>query len=108
MKIRTHPKPKNTTAGEKTNVLTIRGNLLYSRNGYIFTYLKLHPVSLDLLSEREKIILSNILCAQLSKNTKPFKLLALSRPVDITPLLDEYEMIAQTSTDEKTKGTLAL
>lgn len=100
------PKKKDITAGDKTNVLTIRGKILYSRDGYIFTYLKLYPVSLDLLSIREKTVLSNILCAELSKNNKPFKLLALSRPIDITPLLDEYEMIAQMSHDEKQKELL--
>lgn len=96
------------TASEITNVLDIRDKFLYSWDGQIFTYLKITPVSLDLLSAREKEVLSSVLSAEISRETKPFKLIALSRPVDITPLLDEYALLLSSSSDEKQKELLRL
>lgn len=95
-------------ASEITNILDIKDRFLYSRDGLIFTYLKITPVSLDLLSSREKEVLSNILSAELSRETKPFKFLALSRPIDITPLIDEYALLLSASNDEKQKELLRL
>lgn len=96
------------TASEITNVLDIKDKFLYGRDGTIFTYLKINPVSLDLLSDREKEVLSSVLSAELSRETKPFKLIALSRPIDITPLLDEYTILLGSSSDEKQKELLRL
>lgn len=89
-----------------TNIIDIRDHFLYSKDGKIFTYLKIAPVSLDLLSEREKDQLSRTLSAELSRETKPFKLLALSRPIDISPLIDEYSQLHSMSKDEKQRQLL--
>lgn len=99
---------RERSASELTNVIDIRDQFLYGRDGHIYAYLKITPVSLDLLSQREKEALSSVLSAELSRETKPFKLIALSRPVDITPLLDEYELLLSLSNNDKQKELLRL
>lgn len=75
------------TAQHFINVKDIRGNYLYTRDGYLFIYLRIHPVSIDLYSKAEKAILIKTLTAELSDLQYPFKFIALSRPVDISPII---------------------
>ena len=96
------------SASELTNIIDIKDKFLYTKDQKIFTYLKISPVNLDLFSLREKESLSSIISAELSRETKPFKLLALGRPVDITPLIDKYEVLLSLSDDAKQKELLRL
>lgn len=75
------------TAQHFINVKDIRGNYLYTRDGYLFIYLRIHPISIDLYSKGEKAILIKTLTAELSDLQYPFKFIALSRPVDISPII---------------------
>lgn len=54
------------TAQEFTNVLNIQNNYLYTRDGYVIGYIKILPVSVGLLSQREKETLVKQLTAELS------------------------------------------
>ncbi|WP_246590495.1 hypothetical protein [Paenibacillus sophorae] len=89
------PKPKEQadlaaqTAQQFVNVQDIRGNFLYTQDGWLLCYLRIFPISLDLLSPSEKRLLINKLTAELSSVRFPFKFLAVSRPVDISPLISE-------------------
>ena len=78
------------TAQEFTNVLNIQNNSLYTRDGYVIGYIKILPVSVGLLSKREKETLVKQLTAELSVEKEPFHFLAISRPVDMQPLLESY------------------
>ncbi|WP_347460405.1 hypothetical protein [Clostridium sp. DMHC 10] len=42
------------TANEFVNVKDVKERYLYTRDGYIIMYIKINPISIDLLSEREK------------------------------------------------------
>ena len=57
---------EQTTAQEFTNVLNIQNNYLYTRDGYVIGYIKILPVSVGLLSQREKETLVKQLTAELS------------------------------------------
>ncbi|AIQ13826.1 hypothetical protein PDUR_19330 [Paenibacillus durus] len=88
------PKPTGTdlaaqTAQQFVNVQDIRGNFLYTQDGWLLCYLRIFPISLDLLSPSEKRLLINKLTAELSSIRFPFKFLAVSRPIDISPLISE-------------------
>ena len=54
------------TAQEFTNVLNIQNNYLYTRDEYVIGYIKILPVSVGLLSKREKETLVKQLTAELS------------------------------------------
>ncbi|MBF4692274.1 hypothetical protein [Fusibacter ferrireducens] len=94
------------TAQEFVNVKDIRESFLYTRDGQIIAYIKIHPISIDLFSDSEKEQISKILTAELSSVQKPFKFLAVSRPVDITPLVNEYQNLLSETTDQKQKELL--
>ncbi|TAH61444.1 MAG: hypothetical protein EWM50_05980 [Gottschalkiaceae bacterium] len=95
-----------TTAQEFMNVLDIRDNFLYSKDNYIFAYIKIHPISIDLISKREKEFLTKNLTEDLSAEQKPFRFLAVSRPIDITPLISEYSDIILNTNNQKQKELL--
>ena len=103
-----HKKSKNKdkeelaqiTANEFVNVKDIRGNFLYTRDNLALAYLKIYPISTELFSKNEKRLVS------LSSAQYPFQLLAVSRPVDISPLLSELSATLTSSSDVKQKELL--
>ena len=104
-----HKKSKNKdkeelaqiTANEFVNVKDIRGNFLYTRDNLALAYLKIYPISTELFSKNEKQLTVSLSSAQY-----PFQLLAVSRPVDISPLLSELSATLTSSSDVKQKELL--
>lgn len=93
------------TANEFINVKDIKGKYLYTRDNFVLCYLKINPISIDLFSKGEKQQLIRQLTANMSGIQHPFKFLAVSRPVDITPLISELTSALATS-DLKQKELL--
>ena len=89
------------TANEFVNVKDIRGNFLYTRDNVALAYLKIFPISTN-----EKRLIAKQLTASLSSSQYPFQLLAVSRPVDISPLLSELSAALTASSDIKQKELL--
>ncbi|TYA14777.1 hypothetical protein FRY98_03620 [Paenibacillus faecis] len=81
------------TAQQFVNVKDIQGHFLYTLDGWILSYLRVYPISLDLLSLSEKRLLIRKLTAELSSIRFPFKFLAVSRPVDISPLITDLSSL---------------
>ena len=81
--------PKVQTANEFVNVMDIQNRLLYTKDHYVFAYIRIPPVSRELMSETEQEIQIRNLSVALSTEQKPFKLLAISRPVNISDLIDD-------------------
>ncbi len=94
------------TAQEFINVQDIKGNFLYSKDKYIFAYVKINPISIELISKRERKGLCDILTSQLSSEQNKFRFLAVSRPIDITPLINDYSNIMLNSDNPKQKELL--
>lgn len=90
--------PKIKAANDFVNIKDIRGSLLYTGDNHIFAYIRLQPISVDLLSQREKHTLINTLTAELSSETKPFQFFAISQVVDMSKLKDVlYDVLNDTS-----------
>ncbi len=87
------------TAQEFVNVRDITDKYLYTRDGLIFMYIRIYPISPDLLSRREKRSLTRQLTAEISAEPFKFGFIALSRPVDISPLVKEYSELLAESND---------
>lgn len=86
------------TAQDFVNVKTINDMFLYTKDNYIMSYIKIQPVCLDLLTDSEKVVLARNLTNEFSLEKEPFKFIAISRPVDIGPLVNEYsEMLVNTN-----------
>ena len=94
------------TANEFINVKDIKDRFLYTRDGQIIAYIKINPISIDLFSDTEKEQMCRALTAELSNTRKPFKFLAVSRPVDISPLINEYSQLLSETNNQKQKELL--
>ncbi len=87
------------SANEFVNVKDIKNGILYTKDSYVFAYIRVQPIALELISENEKKILARQLSVELSTEQKPFKNLSISRPVNISGLIDdltEAYMLAET------------
>lgn len=101
-----HPQTETGSAAIQTaqqfiNVRDIRDKYLYTRDGMVFVYLRLHAISIDLYSRSEKNVLIKTLTAELSDIQYPFKFMALSRPVDISPLITEMGEMLKEAEDKR-------
>ena len=94
------------TANEFVNVKDIRGSFLYTRDGMALAYLKIFPISTELFSKNEKRLIAKQFTASLSSGQYPFQLLAVSRPVDISPLMAELSSTLTASSNIKQKELL--
>ena len=79
------------TAQEFIHVKDIKENYLYTTSGFVFAYVRIHSISMDLYSKAEKHLFIRQLTAELSDILYPFKFLAVSRPVDISPVITEMQ-----------------
>lgn len=91
------------TAQTFINVMDIKDQFLYTLDGCVMTYIGITPISTELLSEREKAHLEISITAEFRNLSKPFKFIAVSRPVDISGLLEEYKSILSKSDDQVQK-----
>lgn len=75
------------TANEFVNVSDIRDIFLYTKNNYIFCYLRVYQFNLDLLSAEECRALTNRIAAQFDGDRKNFMYESYPRELD----LDDYK-----------------
>lgn len=78
---------RDKTANEFTNVKDIKKIYLYSKDGYIFSYLRIHFLNLDLLPTEEKKSKAAALAASFESDRKDFVYTAYPREID----LDKYK-----------------
>lgn len=98
--------PAAVTANEFVNVRDINGKFLYTRDNMVLAFLRIMPISIDLFSKSEKQQIVRQLTANLSSADYPFQLIAVSRPVDISPLLSELSDTLTACGDGKQKELL--
>ncbi len=94
------------SAQDFVNVKDIKETILHTQDGYIFSYVKIQPISLDLLTKFEKENLTRKLTDEFSQMNCPFKFLAVSQPVDIGPIVNEYYDILSNTDDQIQKRLL--
>ncbi|PKM52462.1 MAG: hypothetical protein CVV02_01535 [Firmicutes bacterium HGW-Firmicutes-7] len=94
------------TAQGFINVKDIRDKFLYTLDGKIIIYVQIPSIDINLLSKREKELLTRTLTAELSSERKEFKFLAVSRPVDVSPLIAEYQNIMVETNNQRQKELL--
>lgn len=106
-------KKSELTKGEKTaqdfiNVADIRDGKLYTKDGYIFMYIAVTPIVRDLLTQKEQFSLCDRIIAQLSSETKPFKLFNLQKPVDVSDITSQLSKIKREDISDVRKLLLSL
>ena len=89
------------TAQEFINIKDINDKYLYTNEGNIMMYLRIDSISIDLYSKSEKEVLMKSLTAELSEIQYPFKFIAVSRPVDISPIISNMQEMIKFSNDSQ-------
>lgn len=91
--------PKVQTANDFVNVMDIKNRVLYSKDMYVFGYIRVPPISRELMSQAEQDVVIRNLAVEMSAEQKPFKFFSISRPVNISDLIDDLTdayMVAET------------
>lgn len=91
--------PKVQTANDFVNVMDIKNRVLYSKDMYVFGFIRVPPISRELMSQAEQEIVIRNLAVEMSVEQKPFKFFSISRPVNISDLIDDLTdayMVAET------------
>lgn len=97
---------KGESTQDLTNIIDIdaTNEILYTEDGYILSLLRLDSISLELMNESEKNSIAEGMVGALSKYGEPWKLIAVSRPVDVKPLIDKYnDMYSEANSDVRKK-----
>lgn len=81
---------KKLTANEFMNILDIQNDILYSEDNKLFIYLKIQPISLELLSPRERKAKGKDFSSEFSSIKRPYKFFSTSRPVDVSFMIDNF------------------
>nr|WP_317360201.1 hypothetical protein [uncultured Tyzzerella sp.] len=89
------------TAQQFINIKDINDKYLYTNEGNIMMYLRVDSISIDLYSKSEKETLIKSLTAELSEIQYPFKFIAVSRPVDISPIISNMQEMIKFSNDSQ-------
>ena len=74
-------------ADEFTNVKNVKGQFLYTKDGYVMTYLRVLPYNLDLLPREEKGAKTNRQAASFDSDRRDFAYMSFFRELD----LDSYK-----------------
>lgn len=100
------PKEKIKTCNEELNIKDIKNNFLYTKDNKVMSYIKIQPLNLYLLSNKEQELIIRQLSAELSSETKPLKFFSIARPVDVGDLIEDLQEIANNCLDQIQKDLL--
>lgn len=101
-----NPKPKLKSCNEGINIKDIRNNFLYTNDNKVMCYIKIQPLNLYLLSNKEQEQIIKQLSAELSSETKEMKFFSIARPVDVGDLIQDLQDRSNNSLDQIQKGLL--
>lgn len=99
-------KEKIKTCNEEINILDIRNNAIYTRDDYIIMALKINSINIQLYSKRELNQKIKEITTELTNDLKELKFLSISRPVDVTGLIDKLREILSDAETQKRKNLL--
>lgn len=94
-------KSKNEKEGQMVsaqdflNTKDIINHVLYTKDGYCISYIQLQPPMSSLWSRREKRMRTNTIVSEISKDRFPWKLTGVSRPLDISQLINQYRQLRE-------------
>lgn len=99
-------KTTNKTANDFINVADIDGNILYTKDGHIISYIKLETVSISTMSKTDIRLLLQELCREFAGFNNNIRLFKISKPIDISSLIKSYKDMYRTTLNPKQKELL--
>ena len=100
------PKEKIKTCNEELNIKDIKNNFLYTKDDNVMSYIKIQPLNLYLLSNKEQELIIRQLSAELSSEIKELKFFSIARPVDVGDLIEDLQEIANNCLNQIQKDLL--
>ena len=99
-------KQKQKSCNEEINILDIRNNTIYTRDDYIIMALKIHSINMQLFSKRELNQKVKEITTELAGDLKELKFFSISRPTDISRLVDKLRETLNDTDIQKQKNLL--
>lgn len=99
-------KEKQKSCNQEINILDIKNNAIYTRDDYIIMALKLNSINIQLFSKRELNQKVKEITSELASDLKELKFLSISRPVDVTDLVEKLRENLSKSDIQKQKNLL--
>lgn len=99
-------KDKEISTSDYINLADIKGSFLYTKDNFIYQFLKVMPISTVLMTTDEKAQLTQSMARELSPIGVSFKILFLSRPTDISKIIDYYEGVRSFTDSTKKRDNL--
>jgi len=99
-------KEKIETCNDELNIKDIKNNFLYTKDDNVMSYIKIQPLNLYLLSNKEQELIIRQLSAELSSEIKELKFFSIARPVDVGDLIEDLQEIANNCLDQIQKDLL--
>ena len=99
-------KEKKKSCNEEINILDIKNNAINTIDGYVIMALKLNSINIQLFSKRELNQKVKEITNELATDLKELKFLSISRPVDVTDLVEKLRGILSRSDIQKQKNLL--
>ena len=97
---------KQKSCNDEINILDIKNNAIYTRDNYVIMALKLNSINIQLFSKRELTQKVKEITSELSSDLRELKFLSISRPVDVTELVEKLREILSKSDIQKQKNLL--
>ncbi len=94
------------TVNEFLKIKDIRGDLLYTTDEFIFTYIQVFPQNTRLKTHKEQSLIALNLARELSTETESFSLYLTNRPVDVSKMTDYQAELMQKETNTQIQGLL--
>ena len=80
---------RQKTCNEEINILDIKNNTIYTRDNYLIMALKIYSINMQLFSKKELNQKVKEITTELAGDLKEIKFFSISRPTDISKLIDK-------------------
>lgn len=95
------------TVNEFLKIKDIRGDFLYTTDGYIKTFIRVFPQNTTLKTYQEQAGIALNLASNFSTETSAFKIFITSRPVDVSKMTDYQINLMNNETDTQIQYLLS-
>lgn len=95
------------TVNEFLRIKDIRGDFLYTTDGYIKTFIRVFPQNTTLKTYQEQAGIALNLASNFSTETTAFKIFITSRPVDVSKMTDYQINLMNNETDTQIQYLLS-
>lgn len=99
--IKLFQKNKNTQSlNQFLNIKDIKGNYLYTLDEQVISFIKVNPMNIELLSDKELETKMDSSSIEFSNEQFPYKIIVVPRAVDISDYIREQEELRNKLTDD--------